>query len=123
MGLDFGRNNPRAAAQITYDQFAALQEQMTPQLAFDSMWELGCNYWEGYNMGNGYGWSDVNAWSDYIDDVYDLGQIKERPKTEDIVTNFFIEEANKFDHDRTAKDAAEFKLRPEFEAVVIPPEC
>jgi len=123
MGLDFGRNNPRAAAQITLDKFPALQEQMTPQLAFDSMWELGCNYWEGYNIGEGYGWSDVSAWSDYIDDVYDLGQIQSRPKTEDIVTNQFIKPANEFDHKRTAKDADDYKLRSEWEAVVVPDDC
>ena len=31
---------PRAAAQIAYDSFPALQEQMTPELAFDSMVNL-----------------------------------------------------------------------------------
>jgi len=123
MGLDFSRNNPRAAAQITYKQFPALAEQMTPQLAFNSMWELGCNYWDGFYMGEGYGYSDIQAWSDYVDDVYDLGQIKNRLPTESVVTNQFIKPANDFDHERTKKDALNFKLEPEWEAVQLIPEC
>ncbi len=76
--LTLGRQNPRAAAQITYDRFPALQEQMTPQLALDSMLQLGCGYYDSYKIGEGYGYSDVENWDAYIQTVYDLGQIETR---------------------------------------------
>lgn len=122
MGLYFMEQNPRAAAQITYDKFAAVREQMTPQLAMESMWELGCNYMDGAKAGKGYGYSDIDGWNSYIDTVYQLGQIKTRPKTEDVVSNMFIEEANKFDKARVKRDADNFKLRDEFKNLTVP-EC
>ena len=123
MGLEFSRLNPRAAAQIAYKQFPAYAEQYKPEHAFASMWELNCNYWDGYYAGEGYGYANIEGWDSYLDAVYELGQIKTRPKTEDIVTNFFIKEANEFDHERVKKDAESFKLDPEFEAIVVPSEC
>jgi len=123
MGLEFSRLNPRAATQITYKQFPAYAEQYPPAHAFRSMWELGCNYWEGYNQGKGYGYSNIDGWNDYLDAVYELGQTKTRLKTEDVVTNFFIEDANDFDHARVKKDADNFKLDPEFEALTVPTDC
>lgn len=119
MGLEFGRLNPRAAAQITYEQFPAIREQMKPQLALDSMVELGFNYFDGYKIGKGYGYSDLDGWNSYIDVVYKLGQIKSRPKTEDVVTNFFIEEANKFDKNKVKKDADSFKVSDDFKSLEI----
>ena len=123
MGIEFVKQNPRAAAQITYEKFPALKEQMKPQLAFDSMWELDCNYWMGEDIGKGIGYSDVANWDSYIDALYKLGQIKTRPKTEDIVTNQFIDEANKFDKARVTKDAENFKLNADWSAVQVPAAC
>src|SRR5690606_2699823 len=40
MGLEFSRLNPQAAAEITYNQFPAIREQMTPDLALESMRQL-----------------------------------------------------------------------------------
>ena len=123
MGIEFARQNPRAAAQITYDKFPALREQMTPQLAFDSMWQLGCNYWRGADIGKGIGYSDLDGWNNYIDAVFNLGQIKTRPKTEDVVTNQFVEAANSFDKDKVKKDAGAFQLKDEWKNVQVPAEC
>jgi NitT/TauT family transport system substrate-binding protein len=123
MGIEFEKQNPRAAAQITYAKFPALKEQMTPQLAFDSMWDLDCNYWRGEDLGKGIGYSDLDGWNNYIDSVYKLGQIKTRPKTEDVVTNMFVADANKFDLAKVKKDAANFKLSDEWKNVVVPAEC
>ena len=123
MGIEFARENPRAAAQITYDKFPALREQMTPQLAFDSMWQLGCNYWRGADIGKGIGYADLDGWNNYIDAVFNLGQIKTRPKTEDVVTNQFVEAANSFDKDKVKKDAGAFQLKDEWKNVQVPAEC
>ena len=114
MGIEFVKQNPRAAAQITYEKFPALKEQMKPQLAFDSMWELDCNYWMGEDLGKGIGYSDIANWDSYIDALYKLGQIKTRPKTEDIVTNQFVDAANKFDKARVTKDAQNYKLNADW---------
>ena len=119
MGLDFSRQNPRAAAQITYDQFPALQEQMTPQLALDSMLQLGCGYYDSYEIGEGYGYSDVENWDAYIQTVYDLGQIENRLDVNDVVTNQFVEFANSFDAERTKADAESFELKDEWKDVEV----
>jgi len=124
MGIEFERLNPRAAAQITYDKFPALKEQMPKQqLAFDSMWELDCHYWHGQDIGKGIGYADLDGWNNYIDAVYKLGQIKTRPKTEDVVTNQFVAEANNFDKAKVKADAEKFQLKDEWKAVQVPTEC
>ena len=120
MGFEFARLNPRAAAQITYEQFPGLQDQMDPQLAMDSMIELADVYYGSYAMGEGYGWSDVNAWQDYIDVVHELGQIQNHYDAENIITNEFIEEANMFPQDEVAQDAAEFELNEQWQNVEAP---
>ena len=40
MGFEFARANPRAAAQITYEEYPGLQKLITPQVAVDSLLEL-----------------------------------------------------------------------------------
>jgi NitT/TauT family transport system substrate-binding protein len=119
MGLDFARQNPRAAAQITYDKFPALQEQMTPQLALDSMLQLGCGYYDSYKIGKGYGYADKENWDNYIQTVYDLGQIETRLDVDDVVTNQFVEFANSFDAERTKQDAENFQLKEEWQDVEV----
>jgi NitT/TauT family transport system substrate-binding protein len=123
MGLDFSAKNPRAAAQITYEKFPALKEQMTPQLAFDSMWQLDCNYFAGREQGKGYGYANIDSWNAYIDTVFKLGQIKTRPKTEDVVTNQFVDAANKFDEAKVKTDADNFKLNDQWKALAVPSVC
>lgn len=117
MGFDLARRNPRCAAQMVYEQFPAVREQMTPQLAFDSMVELADLYFQSYKEGKGYGYNDVANWQSYIDTVFNLGQIKTDYKAGDVVTNDLIQAANSFDVERVKKDAADCKLSPEWEAV------
>lgn len=117
MGFEFTRLNPRAAAQIVYEQFPALQEQMTPQLAYDSMVELTDLYLASWKQGDGYGYNDIANWQAYIDTVYNLGQIQTDYKAEDVVTNELIEAANTFDAERVAQDAASYELNEEWQAV------
>ncbi len=120
MGLDFARQNPKAAAQITYDKFPAVREQMTPQLAFDSYWQLACLYYDAYNKGYGYGYANLDGWASYLDTVYKLGQTKTLLKVEDVVTNQLIQDANNFDKNRTKSDAEKFQLKDEWKNVTIP---
>lgn len=114
MAFEFTRANPQAALQMTYGEFPALREQMTPQLALNSMLELGTGYFEGDRLGKGYGWSDLESWQSYIDTVYELGQIENHLDANDVVTNMFIAEANNFDKAAVREDAANFEVDEEY---------
>ncbi|RMF80181.1 MAG: ABC transporter substrate-binding protein [Chloroflexi bacterium] len=114
MGLEFARVNPQAAAQITYNQFPALQEQMTPELALESMRQLAFLYNQTNAEGHGYGFSDVDNWQSYLDRVAELGQTQRQLSADEVVTNFFVEAANDFDHDAVAEDAMNFELSEEW---------
>lgn len=120
MGFEFARLNPRAAAQITYERFPGLQDQMDPQLAMDSMIELADVYYGSYQIGEGYGWSDVTAWQDYIGTIHELGQIQNEYDASEIVTNELIAEANDFDQEQVASDAEAFELNQTWQDVDAP---
>lgn len=120
MGFEFARLNPRAAAQITYSQFPGLQDQMEPQLAMDSMIELAEVYYGSYEMGEGYGWSDISAWQDYIDTVHELGQVQNEYDADNIITNEFIDDANTFPQGEVEEDAASFELNEQWQNVEAP---
>lgn len=110
MGLHFGRFNPQAAAQMVYDEFPAVREQMTPEIALESMRQLAYAYVEGERRGLGYGAFEPEGWKKYLDIIYQLGQTKRHLTVEECITSELIEEANKFDRKRVEKDAKEFKL-------------
>lgn len=117
MAFDLARRNPRCAAQMVYEQFPAVREQMTPQLAFDSMVELADLYFQSYKEGKGYGYNDIDNWQTYINTVFDLGQVMTDYNSTDVVTNELIEAANSFDIEQVKQDAADCVLSPEWEAV------
>ena len=119
MGLEFGRVNPRAAAQITYGQFAAVREQMTPELALESMRQLQYLYNSTYAKGQGYGYSDPVSWQSYLDRIYKLGQTTRQLKVDEVVTNVFVAGANAFDAKRVDAAATAFKLAPEWASVKL----
>jgi NitT/TauT family transport system substrate-binding protein len=119
MGLDFGRNNPQAAAQITYGQFAAVREQMTPELALESMRQLMYLYNISYAKGNGYGYSDSANWQSYLDRLFKLEQTKRQITADEAITNAFIKGANAFDAAKVAADAAAFQLSDEWKNVAL----
>ncbi len=119
MAFEFTRANPRGAAQITYSRFPALREQMNPQLALDSMLELGTLYFGGDRIGKGYGYSDLASWQSYIDTVHELGQIQNHYKAEDVVTNRFIEAANDIDRKRARAQGKAFDLSDEFKDLEV----
>jgi len=119
MGIHFARNNPRAAAQIVYNKFAAIREQMKPDLALQSMQQLHWGYTKGERLGKGYGWFEMNGWSTYLDIIYKLGQIKKKLTLEEVATNDLIKDVNKFDRGRVEKDAKAFKLNDTWKDVAV----
>jgi ABC-type nitrate/sulfonate/bicarbonate transport system substrate-binding protein len=110
MGLHFGRFNPQAAAQITYDQYSGVREQMTPELALESMRQLAYSYVEGERRGLGYGAFVPEGWEKFLKIIYDLGQTKRKLTVDETITSELIEEANDFDHKKVERDAKAFKL-------------
>jgi NitT/TauT family transport system substrate-binding protein len=110
MGLHFGRFNPQAAAQIVYDRFSAVREQMTPDLALESMRQLAYSYVEGERRGIGYGAFEPGGWEKFLKIIYDLGQTKRLLTLEETITDELIPEANDFDKKRVERDAKAFEL-------------
>ncbi len=119
MGIHFARHNPRAAAQIVYDQFAAIREQMEPDLALKSMQQLHWGYTGGDRKGDGYGWFDLNAWETYLDIIAELGQTKKRLPLDQVATNDLIAAANDFNHAKVERDAKNFKLNDTWKNVKV----
>jgi len=119
MGIHFARINPRAAAQIVYDRFPAIREQMKPDLALKSMQQLHWGYTGGVRMGTGYGWFELNGWKNYLDIIYKLGQTKKLLPLANVATNDLIKGANDFDHARVEKDAKSFPLNDTWKDVQV----
>ncbi len=123
MGFEFARANPRAAAQITYSQYKALQSQISPQVALESMMQLA----SGYSVFRRrpphlYGWHDKAAWTRYLDAVAKLGQTKKHLTVDDVLTNDVVAGANgKADKARAIRDGKAFKLNEFFKNTKIPP--
>ena len=110
MGMHFGVQNPQAAAQIVYDRFSAIREQMTPDIAIESMRQLAYSYVEGERRKLGYGAFVPEGWQKYLDVIYQLGQTKRKLTVEETITQDLIKDANNFDRKRVEKDAKGFKL-------------
>jgi NitT/TauT family transport system substrate-binding protein len=110
MGMHFGVHNPQAAAQIVYDRFPAIREQMTPEIALESMRQLAYSYVEGERRGLGYGAFVDEGWEKYLEIIADLGQTSRRLSLEETITHDLIKDANKFDRKRVEEDAKAFKL-------------
>lgn len=119
MGIEFARQNPRAAAQITYDRFPAVQEQMDPQLALESMNQLHWAYTETDRKFGGYGTLPEDGWELYLETIAELGQTSKKLKLDEVITNELIDEVNKFDKARVKKDADNFKLNDTWSAVEV----
>ena len=110
MGLHFGVHNPQAAAQIVYDRFPSVREQMTPEIALESMRQLAYSYVEGERRGLGYGAFVDEGWEKYLTILADLGQTSRKLSVEETISHDLIKDANKFDRKRVEEDAKAFKL-------------
>jgi len=120
MGLEFGRDNPRAATQIVMEQFPALGSQMTPDIAVESQMQLanvfaGC--WDERQQKWGY--HLASSWQQFFDVGREIGQIQGDFKLEDVVKNDYIDAANNFDKAKVKADADGFKLSDAYAAVNV----
>jgi NitT/TauT family transport system substrate-binding protein len=121
MGFEFAKANPRAAAQLTYEEFPSLQETLEPQIALESMMQLASGYGATARAGQGWGYHVPDAWQRYINTLAELGQIDEPLDPDDVYTNDFVEPANDgADVERARNDAENFELNDEFAATEPP---
>jgi NitT/TauT family transport system substrate-binding protein len=118
MGLEFGRANPRAAAQITYDLRPQLKKTLKPQDAYDSFLQLAGMYAFSRRRGKPWGYNDPKAWTSYLQIVHKLGQTKKLLATNDVISNDIGVAANKkADKAKAIKDAKAFKLSATWQKV------
>jgi len=122
MGFEFARVNPRAAAQITYEQYPGLQKLITPQVAVDSLLELATGYHSSRrNAPHLYGWHYPASWDKYLGFIANFGQTKTRLKLENVMTNDLVRAANaRANKARARRDAARFKLSAAFRNTTVP---
>ena len=118
-GLEFGKQNPRAATQIVIEQFPGLASQMTPAVATESMLELANVY--GGRMDERKKWGEhlISSWQLFFDTGRKIGQITADFKTEDVCKNDLIDEANAFDAAKVKADADGFALSADYKAVDV----
>jgi NitT/TauT family transport system substrate-binding protein len=120
MGLEFGRDNPRAATQIVMEQFPALGSQMTPDIAVESQMQLAnvfAGRWDERQQKWGY--HLASSWQQFFDVGREIGQIQGDFKLEDVVKNDYIDAANNFDKAKVKADADGFKLSDAYAAVNV----
>lgn len=120
MGLEFGLKNPRAATQLTIDQFPALKKQMKPDVAVRSLLELSNTFHAIFAArGNQWGSHATASWDAFFKVVHKIGQVSEELSTGKYIKNDLVAGANRFDHAKVAGDAAGYALRPEYKAIDV----
>ena len=118
-GLEFGRQNPRAATQIVMEQFPGLASQMTPDVAVESQMQLANVYGGRWEERKKWGYHLPESWKLFFDTGREIGQITTDFKLEDVVKNDLIDEANAFDAAKVKADADGFKLSDAYGAVNV----
>jgi len=118
-GLEFGKENPRAATEIVMTQFPGLASQMNPTVATESMMQLA-NVFAG-RMDERKKWGDhlPSSWELFFATALKIGQITKPIKFGDVCKNDLIDEANSFDKAKVQADAQGYKLKPEYESVDV----
>ena len=118
-GLEFGRQNPRAATVIVMTQFPGLASQMTPAVATESQMQLA-NFFAGrWDERKKWGYHIIPSWQLFFDTGRKIGQITKDFKTEDVVKNDLVDEANAFDAAKVKADAEGFVLPAEYQSVDV----
>lgn len=118
-GLEFGKNNPRAATQIVMEQFPGLASQMTPDVAVESQMQLANVYGGRMDERKKWGYHLPSSWQLFFDVGREIGQITTDFKMEDVVKNDLIDEANAFDAAKVKADADGFALSDAYGAVNV----
>ena len=118
-GLEFGKLNPRAATQIVMEQFPGLASQMTPDVAVESMMQLANVFAGRMDERKKWGFHLMDSWQKFFDVGREIGQITADFKTEDVVKNDLIDQANSFDAAKVKADADGFALSDAYKAVDV----
>ena len=118
-GLEFGRQNPRAATQIVMEQFPGLSSQMTPDIAVESQMQQNLIFSGRWDERKKWGFHLLDSWKLFFDVGREIGQITGDFKVEDVVKNDFIDEANAFDAAKVKADADGFALSGGYESVDV----
>ena len=118
-GLEFGKNNPRAATQIVMEQFPGLSSQMTPDVAVESMMQLASVFGGRMDERKKWGYHLPSSWQLFFDVGREIGQIQGDFKLEDVVKNDYIDAANAFDTAKIKADADGFALSDAYGAVNV----
>jgi NitT/TauT family transport system substrate-binding protein len=116
-GLEFGRQNPRAATQIVMEQFPGLSSQMNPSVATESQMQLANVFAGRWDERKKWGFHIPESWKLFFDTGRAIGQITTDFKLEDVVKNDLVDEANAFDAAKVKGDAAGFALSDDYKKV------
>lgn len=118
-GLEFGKQNPRAATQIVMTQFPGLASQMNPSVATESMMQLGNVFAGRMDERKKWGYHLKSSWELFFDIGRKVGQITQNFKFEDVCKNDLIDEANAFDAAKVKADADGFALAADYKSVDV----
>ena len=118
-GLEFGRQNPRAATQIVMEQFPGLSSQMTPEVATESQMQLANVFAGRWDERKKWGFHIIDSWKLFFDTGREIGQISGDFKVEDVVKNDFVDGANQFDAAKVKADADGFALSADYQGVDV----
>lgn len=118
-GLEFGKQNPRAATQIVMTQFPGLASQMNPSVATESMMQLGNVFAGRMDERKKWGHHLKSSWELFFDIGRKVGQITQNFKFEDVCKNDLIDEANAFDAAKVKADADGFALAADYKSVDV----
>jgi NitT/TauT family transport system substrate-binding protein len=119
MGMEFGWQNPRAATQITMEQFPGLASQMDPNVATESLMQQTALMHAKWDERKAWGFHLQDSWQAYFDAIAKIGQVSKVFKASDVTTNQFVAGANDFDHAKVKADADAFKLSDAYKAVDV----
>jgi NitT/TauT family transport system substrate-binding protein len=118
-GLEFGRQNPRAATQIVMEHFPGLASQMNPTVATESQMQLANVFAGRWDERKKWGFHILDSWQLFFDTGRAIGQITSEFKTEDVVKNDLVDEANTFDAAKVKADADGFALSDDYKKVDV----
>lgn len=118
-GLEFGKQNPRAATQIVMEQFPGLGSQMNPTVATESQMQLANVFAGRWDERKKWGFHIMESWKLFFDTGRAIGQITGDFKLEDVVKNDLVNEANTFDAAKVKADADGFALSDDYKKVDV----
>jgi NitT/TauT family transport system substrate-binding protein len=118
-GLEFGRQNPRAATHVAMQQFPGLASQMNPSVATESMMQLGNMYAGRWAERQKWGFHILDSWQLFFDISAKIAQIPKPIQAKDVIFNDLVDDANGFDAAKVKSDAAGYSLPDEYKAIDV----